>query len=188
MTQLSHPAPDRRLGLGRRSVDGDPGGGATPPESPIASWPLHVPDPLRSVRTGDPWARVVHLAILDACCDSGTGDAAWEDRATWRVEASDPTADRAESPDGAGRCEAVGSEAIRAWHRELLRLTDGTYRQELVSLEAGRGPLVQAHLRTTARRAGRALDVPTLLAFLELALTSRVAVAFRGSSSRTATN
>jgi hypothetical protein len=126
------------------------------PETPIAHWPLLVPDDLREVRTGDAWARVVHQAILDACCGEGTdANAAWEDGAAWHLDGYDPT----------GPHDAVGARAVMDFHRQLARLTDGTYRQRLVSLESGRGPLVEAYLRTTARRGERELDIPTLLIF-----------------------
>jgi hypothetical protein len=155
VTPTTHPL-DRRSGVDRRRSLGAASRDAAGPASPIADWPLVVPDQLRDVRTGDAWARVVHQAILDACCGDGSdADAAWEDGAAWHLDGYDPT-----GPD-----EAVGTESIRAFHRDLQDLTDGTYRQELVSLESGRGPLVEAHLRTTARSGERELDIPSLLIF-----------------------
>jgi len=134
--------------------------------SPIADWPLDVPDRLREVRTSDAWARVVHLTILDACCEAGLeAAAAWEDAAAWHVAGFDPTIGDLDPAAGTMPHDAVGADGIRNYHRELARLTDGTYRQELVAVESGRGPLVEAHLRTTARRGDRVLDIPTLLAF-----------------------
>jgi hypothetical protein len=37
--------------------------------------------------------------------------------------------------------------------------------QEIVSIEASGGPIVEAHVRTTAIRGARRLDIPTLLVF-----------------------
>ena len=34
-----------------------------------------------------------------------------------------------------------------------------------MTIEASRGPIVEAHVRTTARRGNRELDMPTLLVF-----------------------
>jgi len=134
--------------------------------SPIADWPLDVPEGLRHVRTADAWARVVHLTILDACCDAGVdAAAAWEEAAAWHVAGFDPTLGGGDAESPTIPHDAVGTEGIRTYHRELARLTDGTYRQELVAVESGRGPLVEAHVRTTARRGDRVLDIPTLLAF-----------------------
>lgn len=170
MTHVFQPL-DRRSGRDRRGNVTAEFRRPLDPASPIADWPLVVPDHLREVRTGDAWARVVHQAILDACCGAGTdADAAWEDGAAWHVHGYDPT-----GPD-----EPVGGAAVRTFHRELLGLTAGSYRQELVSLESGRGPLVEAHVRTTARRAGRVLDIPTLLVFELPSLRIRRVTEFPG--------
>jgi hypothetical protein len=59
----------------------------------------------------------------------------------------------------------VGPEEIFSYHSALERLSGGTFRQSLVSLEASGGPIVEAHVRTTATRPGRSLDIPTLLVF-----------------------
>ena len=155
MTSITQPL-ERRSGSDRRSGRPETPGTAMDARSPIVDWPLVVPDELRDVRTGDAWARVVHQAILDACCGAGTdANAAWEDGAAWHIDGYDVT-----GPD-----DAVGAEAIRRFHRELSALTGGTYRQTLVSLEGGRGPLVEAHVRTSGRRGERELDIPSLLIF-----------------------
>lgn len=170
MTQLSHPL-DRRSGHDRRRSLGAAFRDASGPASPIAEWPLVVPDQLREVRTNDAWARVVHQAILDATCGSGAdANAAWEDGAAWHIDGYDPT----------GPADAIGMEAVQAFHRELLGLTGGSYRQELVTLESGRGPLVEAHVRTTARRGDRTLDIPSLLVFELPSLRIRRVTEFPG--------
>jgi ketosteroid isomerase-like protein len=164
VTQLTHPL-DRRSGVDRRrSERWSPT--TLMDASPIADWPLLLPQGLRDVRAIDPWARVVHLAILDALLGrDADASAKWEDAAAWHLAGFDPTVPGGRPEAGTMPRDAVGVEGVRGFHRELARLTDGTYRQELTSLESGRGPLVEAHLRTTARRGDRALDMPTLLVF-----------------------
>jgi hypothetical protein len=148
---------------------------------PIGDWPLVVPDELRDVRTVDPWARVVHTAIVDAVLDRAADAAAkWEDGATWHVAGFDPTAPGGDPESGTTPREGAGAEAVRTFHRELARLTDGSYRQELVAIEGGRGPIVEAHLRTTARRGDRTLEIPTLLVFELPSLRIRRVTEFPG--------
>ncbi len=149
--------------------------------SPIADWPLVVPRELHDVRTVDPWARVVHLAILDARRDrDADASAKWEDDAAWHIAGFDPTLAGADPETGTMPHDAVGAERVRAYHRELARLTDGTYAQQLISLEGGRGPLVEAHLRTTARRGDRVLEMPTLMVFELPSLRIRRVTEFPG--------
>jgi hypothetical protein len=151
------------------------------PASPIADWPLLVPDDLRVVRTVDPWARVVHLAIVDARNDrDADASAKWEDLAAWHVAGFDPTVRDGDPETGTMPRDATGVDGVRTFHRELARLTEGTYRQQLVSIEGGRGPIVEAHLRTTARRGDRTLEIPTLVVFELPSLRIRRVTEFPG--------
>jgi ketosteroid isomerase-like protein len=122
----------------------------------IAMWPLDAtdgyPSPAREV---DPWARLVREAI--ELYRTGRADAArqmWTDDIVWRV-----AGDRA--PSGEHR----GAEAIFAHHRRLARLTDGTFRQQLIAVEGSGGPVVTAYVRTRAQRGARSLDIPSLVSF-----------------------
>jgi ketosteroid isomerase-like protein len=121
----------------------------------IAMWPLEATDGYpRPARETDSWARLVREAI--ELYRTGRADAArqlWTDDIVWRVIG-----------DGAPSGEHQGAEAIFAYHRRAARLTDGTYRQELVAFEGG-GPIVTAYLRTRAQRGERTLDIPSLVVF-----------------------
>jgi hypothetical protein len=153
MTLTDQPL-DRRSGLDRRRSPRD----ALAPAlvDPIVAWNLVVPEALKRIRCQDPWAQVVQQSLADEH-DGAHEEAgrAWDERAVWQLTARDPT--------GVGT--ASGAEAIASFHRELGRRTDWTMAQEIVSIEASRGPIVEAHVRTTARRGDRALDIPTLLVF-----------------------
>jgi ketosteroid isomerase-like protein len=88
---------------------------------------------------------------------SGRADAAsraWDDDIAWTIRGT------ATFP-----AEWNGHEAVFAYHARLAELSDGTFRQQLVALEGSRASTVAAYLRTTARRAGRSLDIPTLAVF-----------------------
>jgi hypothetical protein len=77
----------------------------------------------------------------------------WGDDIVWRVW-------------GGADAELRGPEAIFGYHAELGRMSDGTFRQQLLAVEGSWGPIVTAYLRTRAqRRDGRTLDLPTLLTF-----------------------
>jgi hypothetical protein len=75
---------------------------------------------------------------------------AWDERIIWRVD---------------GGVSFIGPEGVFTYHLQVAALTDDTFRQKLVSLEASGGPIVEAHVRTTAQRQGRTLDIPTLIVF-----------------------
>ena len=156
---MTHPTDqliDRRSGEDRRRDD-DPAAGGVSAADPIAAWHLTIPPDLADARCADPWLQVVHRSLL-AELDGEHEEVSrgWDDSVTWELTGPDPTTDAGPH---------VGATAIIRYHRELARRSDWTFTQELVSLEGGRGPIVEAHLRTTATRTGRTLDTPTLLVF-----------------------
>jgi hypothetical protein len=176
VTPLIHEDLDRRSGVDRRRSSGDRNRRYMD-SSPITDWPLVVPDLLREVKVSDPWARVVHLAIVDTLAGRhADASAAWEEDAAWLVAGVDPTT------EGTGQRPDAGIERgrIRSFHQGLNGLSGGTFRQELVSIEGGRGPLVEAHVRTTAERDDRRLDIPSLIVFELPALRIRRVTEFPG--------
>jgi hypothetical protein len=153
MTLTDQPL-DRRSGLDRRRSPRDALGPTV--VDPIVAWNLVVPDGLKRIRCQDPWAQVVQQSLADE--DDGAHEEAgraWDERAVWQLTGRDPT----------GLGTAAGAEGIARYHRELGRRTDWTMTQEIVSIEASGGPIVEAHVRTTAIRGARRLDIPTLLVF-----------------------
>jgi uncharacterized protein len=122
----------------------------------IAIWPLDATDGYpSSVREVDPWARLVREVI--ELYRTGRADAArqmWTDDIVWRVIGDGP-------PSGEHR----GAEAIFAHHGRLARLTDGTFRQQLIAVEGSGGPVVTAYVRTRAQRGTRSLDIPSIVSF-----------------------
>jgi hypothetical protein len=78
----------------------------------------------------------------------------WMDDIAWHVAGDGP-------PSGDHR----GAESIFAYHRRVARLTDGTFRQQLVAVEGSKGPIVTAYVRTRAQRGSRSLDIPSLISF-----------------------
>jgi len=176
MTYSTDELTDRRSGHDRRRDDDPDADRAAAGSDPIAAWRLTIPDHLLEVRCPDPWMQVVHRSLLaerDGADDEVSR--AWDESVAWQLTGPDPTTAAAPAPpaaDAEGRrgdalhdAPHVGAKEIVAYHRELARLTDWTFSQELVSLESGRGPIVEAHLRTTATRLGRTLDTPTLVVF-----------------------
>jgi hypothetical protein len=145
---------DRRSGRDRRLDEVAESGTPT-----VARWPLVVRPDFEDLHPRDPWASVVHRSIADYRAGR-TDDAAraWDDQITWRVDGGVP---------------ALGAEAVFAFHRQLQRLTDGSFSQALVSIEGSGGPIVDAHVRTTATRHGRTLDVPSLIVFELVAMRIR---------------
>jgi ketosteroid isomerase-like protein len=154
--------PERRSGLDRRADEvmvADGGGRRLDPSASRApSWPLDVAPGWAHPRPRDPWADVVQRSI-DAY-RSGRIDElrqTWDESITWRVtggRGGPVLADHATGPDG-----------VFEFHRQLVARTNGTFRQRLISLEGSQGPIVEAHVRTTASRRGRSLDQPCLLVF-----------------------
>jgi uncharacterized protein len=128
------------------------------PDGPMANdarWPLELDPEFRSFTRRDPFVDIVRESVANYA--DGLAERAsryWHDEIVWRVPGSGP-------PSG----EHVGAHAIFGYHRELERLTEGTFRQRLLSLEGSQGPLIEAYLRTTARRGDRRLDIPTLVVF-----------------------
>jgi ketosteroid isomerase-like protein len=121
----------------------------------IATWPLEVDNGFTSRLNRDPWVTIVRDSIDDY--RSGRPDRArqrWHDDIRWRLQA-----------DGGLQGDWTGPEQIFNLHRLLRRETDNTFHQRLIALEGSRGPFVDAHLRTRARRAGRDLDIATLVVF-----------------------
>ncbi|MEA2518745.1 MAG: hypothetical protein QOF49_825 [Chloroflexota bacterium] len=143
---------DRRSGRDRRADAAAAAGQANEhATATVARWPLVVGADFDDHHPPDPWASVVHRAAADyraGRCDSARQ--AWDERITWRVDGGAPV---------------VGADGVFAHHRQLLTLTDGTFHQTLVAIEPSGGPIVEAHVRTTATRNGRTLDIPTLIVF-----------------------
>jgi ketosteroid isomerase-like protein len=119
-------------------------------------WPLEASDGYPSPgRDIDPWARLVREAI--ELYRTGRADAArqmWTDDVAWRVLG-----------DGPASGEYRGSDAIFGYHRRLARLSDGTFRQQLIAMEGSGGPVVTAYVRTRAQRGTRSLEIPSLVVF-----------------------
>jgi hypothetical protein len=174
MDHLTEPRVDRRSGTDRRSDPGTPARRAEdrPPEAAPARWPLIVGPDFATSRARDPWVGVVQLSMSDYRAGRlEEAKRSWDERIVWQVAGVAPWIQPDQTPGaipaaGAGPFPGVrGAEGVFAHHRALHDLTDGTYRQTLVSLEGSGGPIVEAHVRTTASRTGRLLDIPTLLVF-----------------------
>jgi ketosteroid isomerase-like protein len=144
-----HPRPETVAGHRRRRDD--PAG-----EAPVlARWPLDVDDDFHRLNPRDPYVAIVREAI--ASYRRGECELArrsWAEDITWTIEADGPLAGR-----------WVGPDAIFDLHRTLEEQSNGTFRQGLVGLLASGGPIVEAHVRTTATRNGHQLDQPSLLVF-----------------------
>ena len=121
----------------------------------IARWPLDVDAGFERAPWRDPWVSLVRDSIV--AYREGRTDVAhwsWAPDVVWRVKANGTFAE-----------EHEGAERIFAYHQRLGRLTGGTFRQQLVALQASGGPIVTANLRSTARRGDHELDMPTLVVF-----------------------
>jgi ketosteroid isomerase-like protein len=124
-------------------------------EATVARWPLDMGEVLH-----DRWSGDAATGMVRACLDayrSGRADEAsryWHDDVIWTVRGPRPVGGR-----------WVGADRVFAYHELLGRLSGGTFIQRLIALEGSRGPIVDAYLRTTATRAGRRLDIPTLAVF-----------------------
>ena len=129
----------------------DPGG----PQPTNARWPLEIDPGFEGAHPHDPWVALVRESMAEyAAGRAEQASQGWHDDIVWCVSGAGPVS-----------AEWVGCDEIFAYHAALERLSDGTFRQSLVSLEASGGPIVEAHVRTTATRQGRTLDIPTLLVF-----------------------
>jgi hypothetical protein len=135
-------------GRGRRHDD--------PPEyrATIARWPLDVDPDFARMAFQDPWASVVRDSMV--AYREGRTDVAgwsWTPDIVWRIKTN-------------GFAEELrGAEEIFDYHRRLALETGDTFRQRVVALQAGQGPIVEAFLRSTGRRGSREVDIPTLVVF-----------------------
>jgi ketosteroid isomerase-like protein len=138
----------------RRAPDRPDRRSASPPSQIAISGPLRIDPSLRPGVSKDPWVAMVAASLVDyAAGHTERAMSSWHDAITWEVRcAGTETA-------------AIGPRAVLDYHADLLARTDGTFRQDLVSLEASGGPVVAAHVRTTASRGDRSLDMPSLLVF-----------------------
>lgn len=128
----------------------------------VAVWPLDVPGTVPPAGR-DAWASVVRQSMEHYRL--GRADAAaecWTDDITWRLNGAGPLSG-----------EHHGAEAVYRYHGRLQELTNGSFRQTLLAVEASNGPIVTAYLRTRARRGRRTLDIPTLVVFELLHLRIR---------------
>jgi ketosteroid isomerase-like protein len=134
----------------RRRHD-DPGG----PRPTDARWPIDVGDVLAHRAGRNPWVALVADSILQY--SAGEADRVtrlWDEEIAWTVDADGPVSGTSTGPHG-----------VFEFHRQLLRRTGGTFKQRLLALESAGGPIVEAHVRTTASRSEASLDVPTLIVF-----------------------
>jgi hypothetical protein len=134
----------------RRRHD-DPGG----PVASVARWPIDVGDVLEGRFGRSPWAALARDIIRDY--GAGRADRAsslWSDTIAWTVDAKGPYGGT-----------VVGAEAVFDYHSRLGQASGGTFQQRLLALESGGGPIVEAHLRTTASRGLDRVDLPTLIVF-----------------------
>jgi ketosteroid isomerase-like protein len=77
--------------------------------------------------------------------------ARWDPDIVWRVAGTGPLSG-----------EHVGAGSVFAYRQRLVRASGQSWRQHLIALD-GDDAIVSAHVRTTAERRGRHLDLPTLL-------------------------
>jgi ketosteroid isomerase-like protein len=126
-----------------------------PPVPMIARWPLDVDDGFEIWHPADPWVALVKECLTDYRL--GRADRAslsWAEDLVWRVIGGGPMG-----------TDLHGAHAVFEYHRRLQQLSSGTYRQQLIALQASGGPIVEAHVRTVAARAGRRIEIPTLIVF-----------------------
>jgi ketosteroid isomerase-like protein len=84
--------------------------------------------------------------------------ARWDPDIVWRVAGSGPVSG-----------EHVGAGPVFAYRQRLVRASGHSWRQHLIAVD-GDGVIVSVHVRTTAERRGRHLDLPTLI-LCEVGLT-----------------
>jgi hypothetical protein len=134
----------------RRRHD-DPGG----PVPTVARWPIDVGEAGDPGPTRNPWIALARDSIFHY--RTGQADRVrrlWDDAIAWTV-------------DGGGRVSGtwIGPDGVFDYHRLLGRETRGSFRQRLIALESAGGPIVECHVRTTATRSGRSLEIPSLIVF-----------------------
>lgn len=120
----------------------------------IARWPLDVDPGFERLPYRDPWVSLVRDSMV--AYREGRTDVAewgWTSGIVWRITGN------------GGHEEHAGASAIFDYHRRLASLSGNTFRQRVVALQAGQGPIVEAFLRSSGRRAHRELDIPTLVVF-----------------------
>jgi hypothetical protein len=120
----------------------------------IARWPLDVEADFARMALRDPWASIVRESMV--AYREGRTDVAgwgWTSDIVWRIKTN------------GFATELRGAEEIFDYHRRVALLTGDTFRQRVVALQAGQGPIVEAFLRSTGRRGSRELDIPTLVVF-----------------------
>ena len=113
---------------------------------------LREPGPDLRTRHRDPALTLVRTA-LEAYWrgERSVAAARWEPAVVWSI-----------AGDGPASGAFTGASAIFANRARLGRLSGQTWVQRLIALDGG-GRLVSAHVRTTAQRKGRLLDIPTLI-------------------------
>jgi hypothetical protein len=137
---------------GGRTLAGETRNAGAATVATIARWPLDVEPGFEHMPYRDPWVSLVRDSMV--AYRAGRTDVAewgWAPQIVWRV-------------DGTGEA-LTGPEAIFGYHRRLARQTGDTFRQRVIALQATQGPIVEAFLRSTARRGHRELDIPTLIVF-----------------------
>lgn len=144
-----HPRPETIAAHRRRRDDAE--GGPTV----LARWPLDVDDDFDRLVPRDPFVAIVR----DSICSYRLGDSelarrTWADDITWTIDAEGRLGGRWIGPDG-----------IFDLHRSLEEHSGGTFRQHLLALVASGGPIVEAHVRTSATLGEKRLDQPALLVF-----------------------
>jgi hypothetical protein len=165
---------ERRSGLDRRALQlDDPSPDAARPGRPwpaargeaarsrLAA-PFRLAPEVRLLRVRDPWVSLVRRSLDDyAAGRLETLWQSWDEQLTWSVVAPWPAA------------AARGPEAVAAYHQRLAHASGGTFEQRIEALDGSNGPIVDAHVRTTARIGDRRLDLPTLLTFELVAMRVR---------------
>ena len=139
---------------GGRRLAGEPANGDAASVATIARWPLDVDPGFERMPYRDPWVSLVRdsmVAYREGRTD--VADWGWTSGIVWRIQGNGPNEDLA------------GADAIFGYHRRLAKLTGDTFRQRVIALQAGQGPIVEAFLRSSGRRGHRELDIPTLVVF-----------------------
>ena len=139
---------------GRPMLSGDTHNSEAVPVATIVRWPLDVDPGFERMPYRDPWVSLVRdsmVAYREGRTD--VADWGWTSGIIWRIQCN-----------GSDE-ELAGADAIFGYHHRLARLSGDTFRQRVVALQAGQGPIVEAFLRSTGRRGHRELSMPTLVVF-----------------------